>query len=948
MTFKDLFTWVTKSWPHARKPKRPHQFYGRTMQNFFGRKSEIEQLKKWERPGETIVVGGSPGAGKSALCKHVWDDAIWLDAQFWVGDIQQAFYSALSFSLELFWKGDVQFVQDYLKDLKHVIIIDNAEYIDGKHLSNELNVIESECVWVITTRRAQDFENSTFHNLKLGALGSAKSSTAAKMLFLENAGESISDPLLETLLAQLDYHPMSIQLCATMTRWAGAKYIRDLIQKKEAGSIAPELWPLASLGNIFMNLWMRLNDETRFFLERISQMQMPISMPDLLVLFGNNLDFNAVMEEATAYCLVEINQENDVKWLQMTQALRVFCGEQFNIAPKNDNEWSKSLLAFAFNKHKDIWIHWECLDSDEKIESVRADRLMLTRLLRLKRSFFSASEITELGLLVCVSNLANETMFEVIDLLREINDYSEGNCGWQSAHLNCEILLYELSATLDEKTIDRLETLDQKISLTTEHASVRLQWKIATQLVWAKALRNEITEAKMIINKMQKRAEVLDRKNIRIPFWLTARFEMRIGSLFHVSGDRKKAVHHYKRTTNIARKDDDRRSLIMASNNLGVLYSDQCDLELSRQYLDEAKNSRFLGSSFRSMNLLSSGMVYLREGSPIQARGTFNAAGELMARTHQRSSLSLIELNLCMVAIDEEDIQLARHHLKRVQISERVNDPMLDLSVYLMECVILTYEGALKEAWNLSEEKREMSLTNSLLSLALCFYTTSLVCLIVEDKLNKADEYLKEARSKIDKTEIHLMMILDQAELFILMKRSRSGKIKEQQSAYLVWLKTERDTAFERQHLKSESVRTVQYSMRKALIGKELGFWTLFNRHDADVWRNHWLVDEGSGYLCSPEGKWIDLSRNQQLMELLKTLVFHDKDQVISLESFATKLWPDQTLHPDSVNNRIHVALSKLRTLGCNTWIERHNEGYRLDIVQKWVWMEGTKIHRSD
>ncbi len=84
---------------------------------------------------------------------------------------------------------------------------------------------------------------------------------------------------------------------------------------------------------------------------------------------------------------------------------------------------------------------------------------------------------------------------------------------------------------------------------------------------------------------------------------------------------------------------------------------------------------------------------------------------------------------------------------------------------------------------------------------------------------------------------------------------------------------------------------------------------------------------------CVPGGEWQDLSRYANTHRMFEALVAARRagQGVLTLEDLFEAGWPQERIHHDSMRNRVHVNLARLRRLGLKRVLQRHPDGYRLD-----------------
>ncbi|MEN0068456.1 MAG: tetratricopeptide repeat protein [Myxococcota bacterium] len=84
-----------------------------------------------------------------------------------------------------------------------------------------------------------------------------------------------------------------------------------------------------------------------------------------------------------------------------------------------------------------------------------------------------------------------------------------------------------------------------------------------------------------------------------------------------------------------------------------------------------------------------------------------------------------------------------------------------------------------------------------------------------------------------------------------------------------------------------------------------------------------------------PGGERIDLSRHVSIRRMFQALVDTAQvpGRVLDVDALFTAGWPDERINPDSMRNRVHVNLAKLRRWGLKSLIERTDQGYRLQAT---------------
>lgn len=81
------------------------------------------------------------------------------------------------------------------------------------------------------------------------------------------------------------------------------------------------------------------------------------------------------------------------------------------------------------------------------------------------------------------------------------------------------------------------------------------------------------------------------------------------------------------------------------------------------------------------------------------------------------------------------------------------------------------------------------------------------------------------------------------------------------------------------------------------------------------------------------QGKVVQLEKTRLLRVLLVTLVdSHEREPraIVSRETMISALWPGESMSDRSADNRLNVAITKLRQLGLEKLVLRSDEGWQL------------------
>jgi hypothetical protein len=90
------------------------------------------------------------------------------------------------------------------------------------------------------------------------------------------------------------------------------------------------------------------------------------------------------------------------------------------------------------------------------------------------------------------------------------------------------------------------------------------------------------------------------------------------------------------------------------------------------------------------------------------------------------------------------------------------------------------------------------------------------------------------------------------------------------------------------------------------------------------------LASDGSWFQQPGEAE-CSLRTRLALKRLLRGLAdAHPEGNTISVTDLFAIGWPGERARRDAAARRVYVAISSLRKLGLDLWIERHSEGYRL------------------
>lgn len=93
------------------------------------------------------------------------------------------------------------------------------------------------------------------------------------------------------------------------------------------------------------------------------------------------------------------------------------------------------------------------------------------------------------------------------------------------------------------------------------------------------------------------------------------------------------------------------------------------------------------------------------------------------------------------------------------------------------------------------------------------------------------------------------------------------------------------------------------------------------------------VVDRGAATLTLPDGTRHDLGSRRAVWRILLALVedhVAGGDRVADVARLIAAGWPGEQPSPDSGASRVYVALSSLRKLGLDAFLERHDGGWRL------------------
>jgi hypothetical protein len=93
-------------------------------------------------------------------------------------------------------------------------------------------------------------------------------------------------------------------------------------------------------------------------------------------------------------------------------------------------------------------------------------------------------------------------------------------------------------------------------------------------------------------------------------------------------------------------------------------------------------------------------------------------------------------------------------------------------------------------------------------------------------------------------------------------------------------------------------------------------------------------LGEGLSWFSLTGGERVDLSRRPVIRSLLGALAEHHEAHpgtMMEREALIARAWPGEHYAPQAHMNRLHVALSTLRSLGLRGLLERSERGYRLD-----------------
>jgi tetratricopeptide (TPR) repeat protein len=94
------------------------------------------------------------------------------------------------------------------------------------------------------------------------------------------------------------------------------------------------------------------------------------------------------------------------------------------------------------------------------------------------------------------------------------------------------------------------------------------------------------------------------------------------------------------------------------------------------------------------------------------------------------------------------------------------------------------------------------------------------------------------------------------------------------------------------------------------------------------------ILGEGLRWFSVAGGERVDLARRPLLRSLLGALAEQHEvapGEVLERATLIAHAWPGERYNPEVHVNRLHVALSTLRSLGLRELLERSERGYRLD-----------------
>lgn len=932
---------------------------------FFGRATLVEALcasTSWLN-----VVAGAAGMGKSALRAEVVrrlllsgriTSLVVLEVQEWRDSPDQALIAGVSRALGLGWRGEPSALARYFERAPAtLIVIEDAEWCDEDALWGALAQLRAlaPMASVLLLTRSCDAPWSaraiegllTLHILS--PLGSSQAPEAALSLFEAQLGRAVAAherAQVVGMLEVLGFHPLSIELSAAMARFAGLDYVQAQLTTLNEAPDAQRLWSVAQLERLFHHSWRALDASTRAFLEGLAVVPLPIALTQVAALFSARFELVRVLADASRHALIEIDAKAQL--LTMPQAFRVFCAAQATAHEAQHQQEIKRLLIAALARHEQASVRWALLDDAAAIEALIADAPLLTRLMRAAWGWLDASLMASLGRALFVAYAAQESSLMIEPELWEIVRHGEGEAGLELILLEADLVLEELGRTYDEESLRRLAGLDARLRSVDSLESRRMQWWIATQMTWARILRGEFELARAHIEELQRREASFEALGRPLEAVVTASLKMREASLIHQEHHVEAAISSYERALYAARRAGDHRSQSMVMHNLGVLYTDLLRLDEAERCLRPLVESTLpLGRTIHALNHLAHGMISLRRGALEAAERAFLSAAELMRLGQLHNSLGLIDLNLAAVALDRGETDAASAHvLQALHRAHGQRDDMLHAHALLLRVNCWAFADEVEQLWRGVQELLALPVLelDAGVALKVCALgMAALAVLSLRAGLNEAEDFVRQARDLLPQeraaSEPMLAAILAQVEGFVALYRALAPSAGRAQRALLIaWLSYEQ--RWRALHpVTAEGNRFLSRLMARRVPERYLSHWLAIDARRLGA--DRWLIDRAGELHCDDQGRWIDLSRHEQLAQLVCLLgqVSELSLEPLSLDELERRLWPDEVIHPEAANNRLHVALSKLRAKGFGALIERHGDGYRLATSARIVWV---------
>ena len=947
---------------------------------FYGREATLKVLlerRAVRTESEYEVICGPPGIGKSALSRQLlshlrereaYEELIELDARDWSEAAEVALPEALSLALGFGWRGSSAPLMNVLAEpTARLILIENAERCDESALSELLEDYARrapQARFLVLTRSVEApwRERASAIRHELGPLGSQDDPARARELFVHHARRAFAPDEMERLdqlLALIAYHPFSIELCAALSRWTGLKHVLDhvraIIDQDASSQARPlrHLWSSSELKRLFWHSWSSLEAQTQAALREFALFDMPVATTTLATCLGHRFPLPEVLEDAARHGLISVRDLSGHSTVMMAHVFRLFCLDRLSHHPAQRVEAIEAISLALVHRHERVPVQVALLDDLAALDAAKADTRLIRRLCREGAETTSAEVLVRLARICLVVHVMQESWLIVGAELRPIALRHDGDTPaitLQRVLLLTELALEELTRELDTETLAQLEKLDEQLLLhPKELESRRMQWRVATQIVWARSLRGEYEQAARRLEIMEARRARLESEGIVIEPEVRACLKMRQASLLLQRGQIERALEAHEQAFHFAQHAGDQRSWAMVAHNLAVLYSDLSRLEDAKRCLNWAMtHKRYLGVSFNAINELSLGLLHMRSEEHAEARACLERARGKVIQGGLHGNLALIDINMASVELDAGDLAAARPYIVRALEQSRGQDEHVWVHAKLLEANCAIVERRDQETLSIAELMLEQHLGMEAheLPLRVCFLGMKMIAELALNDVLSAQRSWRRARELYEELpqDSSLAPLLAYMESFLLLEQHQSAPPKLEPQRLIAWLTHEAALASS-VPAKHESLRLMRRLLSarapRPLVPLLETLW-----RGAGQLHRLWIISSDGALSRAPDGAWIDLRAHELLAQLVSVLGHAHRADVTSarsLEELEAALWPQEKILPQAATNRLHVSLSRLRRRGFDALIVREEDGYRLDPDAQVIWADGLK-----